>query len=152
MSAPEPRLMTGREAAAYCGVTVATWAKWVALGIVPPPLPGTRRWDRKALDLALDKMSGIESAIAPQEEDPLEKWIRKDAAKQARTSINDRLRPRYRWEDDFDAAWSEHLAEYAASYANKPATETEKLRQGLWDIWKDLKGTALAANKKKPTR
>lgn len=145
--------MSGREAASYCNVTLATWVKWVALSIVPPPLPGTRRWDRKALDLALDKLSGIE---APRHQDDgdaaLERWMREDAAKQASTSNSGHPRQRYRWEDNFDAAWSEHLAEYAASYANKPVAETEKLRQGLWEIWKDLKGTALTPNKKKPAR
>ncbi|MCP1852102.1 MULTISPECIES: helix-turn-helix transcriptional regulator [unclassified Bradyrhizobium] len=69
------RLMTGAQAAAYLGITTVTLAKWVAAGIVPPPLPGTRRWDRKAIDLALDKASGI--AVPPSitsEEDEYTKW------------------------------------------------------------------------------
>lgn len=45
-----PRLLSGAAAAEYCGVTPATWSKWVAAGTVPPALPGTRRWDRKAID------------------------------------------------------------------------------------------------------
>lgn len=75
--------MSGTDAAAYCGVTLNTWSKWVAAGTVPAPLPGTRRWDRKAIDIVLDRLSGIESPVAPPEENPLEKWMREDAARQA---------------------------------------------------------------------
>lgn len=78
-----PRLMSGTDAAAYCGVTLNTWSKWVAAGTVPAPLVGTRRWDRKALDLALDKASGIVAASgAVEDESPLAKWMREDAARQ----------------------------------------------------------------------
>lgn len=51
-----PRLMSGSEAAAYCGVTPATWSKWVAGGVVPKPVIG-RRWDRKAIDLAIANLN-----------------------------------------------------------------------------------------------
>jgi hypothetical protein len=54
--------MSGADAAAYCGVTAATFARWISDGRVPKPLPGTRRWDRKAIDLALDRLSGISPA------------------------------------------------------------------------------------------
>ncbi|OSI66352.1 hypothetical protein BSZ22_27925 [Bradyrhizobium canariense] len=76
--------MSGSEAAAYCGVTLNTWSKWVAAGTVPAPVSGTRRWDRKALDLALDKASGIVSPTTGSDDDecPLEKWMREDAEKQ----------------------------------------------------------------------
>lgn len=75
-----PRLMSGPEAAAYCGLTAAAFAKWVAQGRIPKPLPGTRRCDRKAIDLALDKASGIQApSTAPDEEEcPLEKRMRED--------------------------------------------------------------------------
>ena len=33
--------------------------EWVKRGVVPGPIPGTQRWDRKAIDLALDRASGI---------------------------------------------------------------------------------------------
>lgn len=55
----QPRLMYGPDAAAYLGLTSAAFSKWVAEGRIPKPLPGTRRWDRKAIDLALDKASRI---------------------------------------------------------------------------------------------
>lgn len=75
----EPRLLTGAEAAAYLGLTPASFTKWVADGRAPKPLAGTRRWDRKAIDLALDKISGIPPAPVSkedQEKEEVEKWFR----------------------------------------------------------------------------
>jgi predicted DNA-binding transcriptional regulator AlpA len=75
----QPRLMTGAESAAYLGLTPASFTKWVADGRAPKPLPGTRRWDRKAIDLALDKVSGIPSAPISKEDqgaEELEQWCR----------------------------------------------------------------------------
>ncbi|WP_441232666.1 helix-turn-helix transcriptional regulator [Bradyrhizobium sp. 1200_D9_N1_1] len=60
--------MSGADVAVYCGVTLATLSKWVTDGRLPPPLPGTRRWDRKAIDLALDKLSGIQAPLSPEDE------------------------------------------------------------------------------------
>jgi hypothetical protein len=59
----KPRLMTGADAAAYCGVTPATFSKWVATGTVPAPLPGTRRWDRKAT--VPGSWRGLRSGVQP---------------------------------------------------------------------------------------
>jgi hypothetical protein len=76
--------MSGPDAAAYLGLTPAAFHKWVTEGRIPKPLPGTRRWDRKAIDLALDRISGIESPAAAQEpEDEFEKWKRNDEAREA---------------------------------------------------------------------
>lgn len=70
-----PRLMTGPEVAAYLAITPATFAKWVAAGTAPPPLPNTRRWDRKAIDAALDKASHLAPSIVP-DSDPFLEWER----------------------------------------------------------------------------
>ena len=68
----QPRGMTREEAAAYCGCeSTASFSDWVRRGIVPRPLPGTHRWDRKAIDAALDRASGLESRF---HESPLEAW------------------------------------------------------------------------------
>jgi excisionase family DNA binding protein len=78
--------MTGAEAAAYLGLTSATFAKWVADGRAPKPLPGTRRWDRKAIDLALDKISGIPMAPVSkedQQEEEGQEWERNYEARKA---------------------------------------------------------------------
>jgi predicted DNA-binding transcriptional regulator AlpA len=72
----EPRLLSGADAAAYCGITPATFSKWVSDGTIPKPLPGTRRWDRKAIDLALDKLSGIEAPAAVDEDEEFAQWKR----------------------------------------------------------------------------
>lgn len=83
--------MSGSAAAAYCGVTLATWSKWVAAGTVPAPLSGTRRWDRKALDLALDKASGIVATTAAADDtDAAETaWEAKYAARQGAARTGD---------------------------------------------------------------
>jgi hypothetical protein len=86
----EPRLMTGAEAAAYLGLTPASFTKWVADGRAPRPLPGTRRWDRKAIDLALDKASGIPPApvLKEDQEDEGEKWLREYRARNAAQELD----------------------------------------------------------------
>lgn len=56
-----PRLITKKAAAAYVGVSVPTFAKWVAAGLFPPSVSITKMWDKKAIDAQLDKLSGLES-------------------------------------------------------------------------------------------
>jgi predicted DNA-binding transcriptional regulator AlpA len=60
-----PRLLTQKAAAAYVGVSTPTFAKWVMEGIFPGPAERTKMWDRKAIDLALHKLSGIEATAEP---------------------------------------------------------------------------------------
>ena len=75
-----PRGITRKEAAAYCGCgSVATFSNWIRRGILPGPVPGTKRWDRKAIDAALDRASGLESRL---QQSPLEAW----RARRARAS------------------------------------------------------------------
>jgi hypothetical protein len=54
-----PRLLTRKQAAGYCGLSLQGFSEWVKRGIIPPALPGTARWDLKAIDIALDRLSGI---------------------------------------------------------------------------------------------
>ncbi len=54
-----PRLVTRAEAAAYCGLSPQGFSAWVRIGRLPASLPGTSRWDLKAIDAALDSLSGI---------------------------------------------------------------------------------------------
>ena len=59
-SAAVKRGLSKHEAAEYCGcATLAAFDRWRQKGIVPAPIPGTTRWDRKALDAALDRASGL---------------------------------------------------------------------------------------------
>lgn len=76
----QPRGMTKKAAAAYCGcASLAAFDDWVRRGILPGPIPGTHRWDRKAIDLKLDLASGIESRRAPAT--ALEEWRAKKNAR-----------------------------------------------------------------------
>lgn len=80
-----PRLLSGPDAAAYLGITPATFSKWVADGTAPRPVLGTRRWDRKAIDLALDKASGIvaPSIVPDDQEMTLAEWKVQNEARKA---------------------------------------------------------------------
>ena len=54
-----PRLLTRAAAAAYCGLRPSTFDDWVRRELLPTALPMTRRWDLKAIDAALDRLSGL---------------------------------------------------------------------------------------------
>ena len=61
-----PRGMSKKDAATYAGCeTLSSFNDWVRRRIMPGPIPGTQKWDRKAIDAALDRLSGLEPTIAP---------------------------------------------------------------------------------------
>jgi hypothetical protein len=63
----QPRGLTAIAAANYAGCqTAAAFRGWVRRGIMPKPIPGTRRYDRRAIDLALDRLSQISSQSLEQ--------------------------------------------------------------------------------------
>jgi predicted DNA-binding transcriptional regulator AlpA len=66
-----PRLLTREQAAAYCGLSVHGFSDWVKTARLPGPIRGTVRWDRKAIDAALDRASGLQATLQPS---PLEEW------------------------------------------------------------------------------
>src|SRR5450756_347082 len=69
----QPRGMSKTDAAAYCGCgSLAAFDDWVRRGIVPGPIPGTHRWDRKAIDMKLDLASGLHTTVTPTT--ALEEW------------------------------------------------------------------------------
>jgi hypothetical protein len=74
-----PRLVSKTEAARYCGVTPATFAKWVLDGILPTSVSITNKYDIRAIDMALDGLSGIKPV--EQAEDSFETWKRGRDAK-----------------------------------------------------------------------
>jgi hypothetical protein len=90
VSSEPPRLLSGPNAAAYLGISHGTFSKWVASGVLPRALLGTRKWDRKAIDVALDKAAGLIAPSIVPEESPLEVWRREDAARQALTRTSGR--------------------------------------------------------------
>jgi hypothetical protein len=73
----EPRGLSKMEAAAYCGCeSLSAFDDWVRRGIVPGPIPGTHRWDRRAIDTSLDVASNLTS----QSRDQFDEWkARRDA-------------------------------------------------------------------------
>jgi predicted DNA-binding transcriptional regulator AlpA len=95
-----PRLLTNKAAAAYVGVSTATFAKWVAAGLFPPSVSITKMWDRKAIDSQLDKLSGL--ASEPTKQDSFAIWkegyeLRK-RERDAKKLTNPRLRNPDRWD------------------------------------------------------
>ncbi len=62
-----PRGMSKETAAQYAGCeSLSSFDDWVRRGIMPPKIPGTNKWDRKAIDAALDRLSGFQPTIAPK--------------------------------------------------------------------------------------
>lgn len=89
-----PRLIGRREAAAYCGISPTCFSMWVASHKMPPAIPGTRKWDKRAIDARLDEISGLESLHVPatttvHERDTFDRW-------EARQAERDKHRPRHR--------------------------------------------------------
>lgn len=67
-----PRCLSREEAATYCGCeTARAFDEWVRKGIVPRPIPGTKKWDRLAIDDALDRFRPSASSISA---DPYLSW------------------------------------------------------------------------------
>ncbi|WVT73330.1 hypothetical protein QM996_17915 [Sinorhizobium chiapasense] len=69
-----PRLIGRKEAATYCGIGESTFSLWVSTHKMPPAVPGTRKWDKRAIDAKLDEISGIGSSAEP--EGAYDKWMR----------------------------------------------------------------------------
>jgi hypothetical protein len=74
MSRIQPRGLSKEDAAAYTGCdTLSAFNDWIRRGIVPGPIPGTHKWDRKAIDAALDRLSGLQPTIE-SELSPYDRW------------------------------------------------------------------------------
>lgn len=56
------RLVGEKEAAAALGIELATFRSWVASGKLPKPIAECGKYDLKALDAALDRLSGLGGA------------------------------------------------------------------------------------------
>ena len=54
-----PRLLTEKEAAESVGLDLATFRNWVASGKLPKPIADCNKYDLKAIDAALDRLSGL---------------------------------------------------------------------------------------------
>jgi predicted DNA-binding transcriptional regulator AlpA len=88
MATDPPRLISRKEAAAYCGVSPTTFSTWVASGQMPQPVLGTK-WDKRAIDARLDELSGISAPqVPPPEEDAFEKWAAKQRERDKHAPIH----------------------------------------------------------------
>lgn len=68
----QPRVLSRDDAARYCGCeTTRAFDEWVKKGIVPRPIPGTTKWDRLAIDDALDR---FRTSSPTMQADPYEAW------------------------------------------------------------------------------
>jgi len=70
-----PRLVSRKQLLAHLGgISGTTLARWIDEGRVPRALPGTTRWDLKAVNAALDRASGLVGLTAANEPgfDPLD--------------------------------------------------------------------------------
>ena len=75
-SLADARCISAGDAAAYCGLTSSGFRSWVDRGILPDALPGTGRWDRHAIDAALDRISGLAKDEPEAEESEFDRWKR----------------------------------------------------------------------------
>jgi hypothetical protein len=72
MSRLAPRGLSKNDAAAYAGCnSISTFSDWIRRGIMPGPISGTHKWDRKAIDAALDHLSGLQPTITTS---PFDQW------------------------------------------------------------------------------
>jgi hypothetical protein len=67
---------TRAELAAFCRVTATTVSLWVKKGILPHPLPGTRRWSTLAVLDYLHRGGHVKSSAALS---PFEAWAKSRA-------------------------------------------------------------------------
>lgn len=75
------RLVNKAEICEYLGrINPSTYDNWQAKGIVPGPVRGTNRYDVRAHDLALDRISGLADSRESRRLSPLEEWERSHAA------------------------------------------------------------------------
>ena len=90
----EPRGMSREQAAAYAGCeTLSAFNDWIRRGIMPGPIPGTHKWDRKAIDAALDRLSGLQPTIMPRLS-PYDAWkaSRNASAAEGNQLVNQKTR------------------------------------------------------------
>ncbi|MGO8282177.1 helix-turn-helix transcriptional regulator [Rhizobium ruizarguesonis] len=120
----EPRLIGRKDAASYCGLTPSGFSAWVASGKMPPPIPGTRKWDKKAIDEKLDAISGIVPVNKSQtDDDAWGKWEAKDREREKHRPLH-RLDAREQRILRFMIAHPDHLTVELIPQAGEKTMET----------------------------
>jgi hypothetical protein len=72
-----PRCVRRRDIERAYGLKPAVFSRLVAKGILPPRVPGTRMWDRRAIEHALDKLAGLNHS-ADDNETEADRWFREN--------------------------------------------------------------------------
>ena len=67
-----PFVLTRPEAAEMCRISPQTFDSWVRKGILPGPIPGTRRWSRVAIERGL--AGRVVAPVANDQLSPFEQW------------------------------------------------------------------------------
>lgn len=67
-----PLVLTRREAAKMCAISMQTFNSWVRKGILPGPIHATRRWSRSAIERYLE--GRIAASSATNQPSPFEQW------------------------------------------------------------------------------
>lgn len=94
-----PRLIGRKEAADYCGVTPTCFSMWVASSKMPPAIPGTRKWDKRAIDARLDEISGLDApAQHAKVSDPDSAYLAWRRKEEERDRFRPQLNLSARWE------------------------------------------------------
>jgi hypothetical protein len=61
---------------------------WIASHKMPPAIPGTRKWDRRAIDAKLDEISGLGDVSPIDRRSDLKKWRDEDKADRPRHGLD----------------------------------------------------------------
>lgn len=72
-----PRCVRRQEIEQAYGLRPAVFSRLVAKGIMPLRVPGTRMWDRHAIDHALDKLAGFDRP-GNANETVADRWFREN--------------------------------------------------------------------------
>lgn len=72
-----PRLLRRVEVMRMLGISSSTLHRWRESGLIPPPLPGTARYDREAIEAALDRARGQQgTSTAPTLAERATRWAK----------------------------------------------------------------------------
>lgn len=72
--ADQTLLLKRQEAAALLGIGATTFSAWVAAGILPLPLAGTKMWSRVQLERAAAGLPFVPSETASTPEPEVDYW------------------------------------------------------------------------------
>lgn len=79
----EARLVRIREAAAYCNMSPSAFKAWITRIGLKSRVKGSNRYDIRALDIALDRLSGIQPELVVMDDNRLFQRELKKANKNA---------------------------------------------------------------------